>query len=997
MARSGTRLFGKLFRFQIATLLLVAVLVFGLSLVWGRGLARDALESSAQDACALLKQSAFGADSLDVAAARVALEGIGAMQGVELAAVFNAEGRPVLERNFQRAGWESGRRLDAIDDVGIHWMDGYAAYCELARGVDGDLVGAVYVGMSDQMIGAVSYSLLAAFVLPTGLGLVLLGTLTFYFSRRTTRPLQTIIDRTALVSRGDLTSEIHLESADEFATLAETFNKMLKDLRKTTFSRNFVDNILRSMREALLVVSLEGKVVTVNEVFCKQLGFSERDLIGLSFRRLLAHPDTELPTQEFQSMQSLVQNVELEMKTKSGKTVPFYFSVAVLRQGEMADGFVWVGHDIIEQKLAGRAMKQAKEAAEETARAKAEFLANMSHEIRTPLNAIVGMTRLLLTTELDSEQREFTSTIQTSSAALLEIIDDLLNYSKIEAGKYELNTQPFSVQHCLEESIDLLAAKAAEKHLEIGYLMQPSVPDTVVGDSTCLRQVLVNLVANAVKFTVRGEVVVSVRARPLGSKVELTFHVEDSGIGIPPDRIDRLFRSFTQADATTKQRFGGTGLGLAICKQLCEMMGGTISVQSEPGVGTTFRFTIVVTDAQQTPGPLRGKVPELMDKSILVASRSRLNREVLRRLAEQWGMQPTTLNSSSKVVDAFRKNHYDFAVLDTRLPDVSGRALFDKVAPRARAEETALIALAFKGPKARPKGADAVLYKPVKPSQVYGQLLAIVDGRPASGTANEPPKLESGMGKRHPLRILLAEDNAINQKVALRLLERLGYTATVAHNGLQVLELLERENFDLILMDVRMPEMDGIEATRQICRRLPRGERPRILAMTANAQHSDRKVCLEAGMDDYITKPVKTDVLIKALRDTQPRKASGPKQLKKPVESDVLTRFRESLGSVDMFRELVETFLEDTPDLIEKIKEGVEQGDVELVYRSAHSLKSNCRMFGANPLADLCLELEDRGDRGELEGLESRLESLERMFEQVREVLTGTIAESEPA
>ncbi len=984
-------LFAKLFLFHFVTLLALAVTVTLLSMHWGRQEARNAIVREAENALGLLKTAAFGGlDSLDVPAAHAMLDGVSRFQNVRCIGVFNGNGELVLERNWQRSGWTNQRTFNVQTDPGVRWTSEMASLLELHRDSQGRLQGAIFVGMSVQSLAAGSFSLLGSQLLPALVCVVLLAGGSYLFSRRMIHPLKTIIERTARVSRGDLVTEVKFDSSDEFGMLASTFNKMLEDLRNTTFSKDFVNNILRSMREALVVVSMDGKIVTVNNAICKVLGCAARDLVGMPFRRMLAQPETELPTQQFQTMKSLVQNVELELKTKNGRRIPFYFSVAILKSDKLAEGFVWVGHDITEQRMADRALKQAKEEAEATARSKAEFLANMSHEIRTPLNAIVGMTRLLVATSLDGEQRDFTQTIQTSSEALLEIIDDLLNYSKIEAGKYELNTQPFSVQDCVEEAIDLLSGKAAEKHLELGYLLHSSVPTSVQGDPTCVRQILVNLISNAVKFTVRGEVVLSIRARTTSTReTEVAFHIEDSGIGIPEDRINRLFKSFTQADATTKQRFGGTGLGLAICKRLCELMGGGISVQSEVGVGTTFRFTIRVKEAPQPPSPLRGKVPELMDKSLLVASKSRVNREMVRRLAELWGMRVTACNSSGSALKKAKHETFDFAVLDSRLSPVSGRPLIARMLGLVKEAKPALLQLCFKGRKSGRHQADAVLTKPIKPSMLYGTLLSIVEGKPLQDGPRLARNFEEGMAERHPLRILIAEDNVVNQKVALRLLEQLGYNGTIARSGLEALEALERKSYDLVLMDIRMPEMDGIETTRQICRRWPRTRRPRIIAMTANAQSSDRELCLQAGMDGYISKPFKFEVLVEALENTTQLKSEEAQIQTSPVDMETLVRFRKSLGSFEMFRELVETFLEDTPELLRKMHEGIEGGDSRLVYRSAHSLKSNCAMFGAQRMSEMARDLEALGENAKLEEVVSRLPALEAAFEEVRGVLAA--------
>ena len=795
-----------------------------------------------------------------------------------------------------------------------------------------------------------------------------------------------------------------------------------------------------SAQDAIIVIDSEGKVSYWNASAEQIFGYRKEDVTGRDVHHLIADArhlsDFEKGFAHFRMDgrgPAVGKRIEGSALRKDGTRFPVELAVSAMQfRGQWhAVGIV---RDISDRKRAEEEMakytaelleaksvaedqarmllvqseelQHAREDAEQASHLKSEFVANMSHEIRTPMNGVIGMTGLLLDTALTPEQREYTEIIRTSGEALLTIVNDILDFSKIEAGKLTLEMIDFDLRDAVEESVELLASRAHEKKLELACFVYKNTPTAVHGDPGRLRQILVNLLGNAIKFTEHGEVIVRARVdKEIGDDVIVRFTINDTGIGISPEIQNRLFQSFSQADGSTTRRYGGTGLGLAISKQLSELMGGTIGVKSGVGKGSEFWFTVRLKKQRKPAGAAATKVG-LNGVRILIVDDNETSRKILSHLVQSWGMRMTTVESGKHALEELHhaqieNDPYAIGILDMQMPEMDGIELATAIRGNPEHSHMKLVMLTSMGQgtnrPALEAGIEQCLNKPVKESVLFDTLAEVlgsdilVHGSEGIGGKENGMPVEQAQQLPRNLRILVAEDNAVNQKVALRMLSKLGCRADVVANGLEAVEEVQHVPYDIVLMDCHMPEMDGFAATAAIRKNEGEAKHTIIIAMTAHALQGDRARCLEAGMDDYISKPVSQKDLATVIHafasKLTPALAPPADHPVAAAEGSVLDFERlEELRSLsdgddpDWLPGLIRKYLEDTVARMKLLHEAVNQADAHKVEEIAHALKGSSSNVGAVAVAALCRSLQEAGRAGALGNAPALLTELDQAF-----------------
>jgi PAS domain S-box-containing protein len=752
--------------------------------------------------------------------------------------------------------------------------------------------------------------------------------------------------------------------------------------------------------------TLDGRLLDCNDAFAAILGFSNREeCLTRQVLDLYSTPAEREPFLSRLRQDQRLSSFEACLKRRDGSRI-WVLENASLVGGKHGASQTIEGTliDITQRKEAEEALHRAMEATEAASRAKSEFLANMSHEIRTPMNGIVGMTELALGTDLTTEQREYLEMVQISADSLLSLINDILDFSKIEARKLSLDTVDFSLSQTLDDTMRALAPRAHQKSLELAYHIAPDVPLSLAGDPSRLRQIVVNLVSNAIKFTDTGEVVLEVTREAEGEdtgRVVLHIVVSDTGIGIAPEAQATIFDAFTQADASTTRKFGGTGLGLAIASQLVGLMGGRIWVESTPGRGSKFHVVVGFDLRSEAPAQAAPRdVSELRGMSVLVVDDNATNRWILRDMLMNWGMRPTMADGSESALRAMTEANragepFQLVLLDYQMPGQSGLDLAGQIKGAPGLQATVIMMLSSVGQggdalRCSELGVAASLTKPVRQSVLKDAILAAL-ARTAPARPKVNPSRSATTRGQSAVRVLLAEDNPVNRRLVMAILQKRGYDVVPAENGREALAAIKVGRFDVVLMDLQMPEMDGLEATAAIrVEEMGTGRRLPIVALTAHAMKGDRERCMTAGMDAYLTKPIRTTELLGAIDQLI---GSGPRAGSAPADSDPAFDTKDVLARVEgdraLLAELVDIFREESPRLLSEIRQAMAAHDMKGVERTAHTLRGSVGSFGARAAAQAAHMLEITGrdgvppTEGQYLELERELHRLDRDLSQL--------------
>jgi two-component system sensor histidine kinase/response regulator len=782
--------------------------------------------------------------------------------------------------------------------------------------------------------------------------------------------------------------------------------------------------ILDTALDAFVAMDADGLIIDWNQQAEKTFGWTFEEALGCSVAETIiperyreAHREGLKHFLATGEGPVLNQRIELTALHRDGHEFPVELTISPIRLDRRCMFAAFV-HDITERKRQEEALREAKEAAEAASRTKSEFLANMSHEIRTPMNAVLGMTELVLDSKLTAAQRDYLNMVHESGEALLALLNDILDFSKIEAGKLDLDRMAFGLRESVGDTLRSLGLRADAKRLELACHIHPDVPDALVGDPNRLRQVIVNLVGNAIKFTEQGEVVLDVQC-PIktGGGVELHFAVRDTGIGIAPEKRTSIFEAFEQADASMTRKFGGTGLGLAISSRLTAMMGGRIWVESEVGRGSTFHFTVRLEPSDGAAATQqRPRRPAVVrDTHVLVVDDNATNRLILEEMVRNWGLRCTVSAGARDALASLRRarrerHPFSLVLTDINMPEMDGFQLAEQIKGDQQLADTVIIALTSgsrAGDIARCEqlGIVAHLMKPVKQSELFNAIAQAFD---VSSPVEEDVAAAEPLAHVRPLRILLAEDSLFNQRLAVGLLEKGGHRVVVAHNGQEAVVAVQSQQFDVVLMDIQMPEMDGLEATAAIREHeQSTGTRVPIVAMTAHAMKGDRERCLEAGMDRYVAKPIRARELFSTLcellgeADALPMTNDDDTSLAERDASresfDPSTALEAMHGQRDLFDEIVQIFFEEGPRLLAEIRKSIDSGDAALVRRHAHTLKGSLLYFRARQAADQAHQIETLGEAGNLLKANDQLPALEAQVAGIIQSLRRFMQNSEKA
>ncbi len=783
----------------------------------------------------------------------------------------------------------------------------------------------------------------------------------------------------------------------------------------------YLNTLIEASPLGIVAVDTEGRIKMCNSAFERLFQYVRTKVTGMDLNSLVTPAESSEESAEFAHRRQIGETVQAttQRRRNDGMLLDVELYGVPMRVGGEEVGTLVIYHDISERKKADEALRKAKEQAEEANRAKSEFLANMSHEIRTPMNGILGMTQLTLETKLNDEQREYLGMVKSSADSLLTLLNDILDFSKIEAGKLDLDLSPFALRESLGEALKALGHLAHRKGVELACHVDARVPTWLVGDSGRLRQILVNLVMNAIKFTERGEVVVSVKVESeTPQEVELHFSVRDTGIGVPVEKRELIFAAFTQADSSTTRKYGGTGLGLTISQALVRMMNGSISVESEPGQGSIFHFTarLKVPQASFIP-PAVVEPAALRGIRALVVDDNQTNRLILTELLTQWGMAPEQAASGEEALKLLANEGrgsapFRLALIDADMPEMDGFALAARVKAThdASSLSTFMLSSAMQSgdiARSHEAGLSGFLTKPVQPSELLDAILGgmsstekVIPNTSDIQSAQQIPISNRGNG----MRILLAEDNVVNRQLAARLLEKRGYTVVIAKNGIEALAAVEREEIDMVLMDVQMPEMDGLEAIRVIRsnEKISKRHLP-IISLTAHVMKGDREKCIEAGADDYIPKPIQSANLFAAMeRMRLSRRDDNQPHVAAPAISDSLNTaelLERVQGDRELLAEIVQLFETGLPAVLQGLRESIAREDTLEVARTAHTLKGSVGNFGRGPAYRAVEEMESFAKASDMARaakafvvVESELKELLAMLEPFRTPAVEAVA-----